>query len=230
MDKNEVFICKNCGTKLQEIDGKHQCYICGEGRGSLSLHQIRTQIERAKKWIYYGAYDEAKKELAILEQYQITGSTIYLLKLMMDMEVATQEELKELSKNFQENFNFQQILKCSREYPEDYTGGIIAEYAQKATKNKEEKEEKERQQFQIASYIVAGILTIALSNTVSSYPESGLSTKFWIVWILTLGVFFGRKKIPEKYRKLAYIALGVIWILFYLFWCNVIDQYGMRMM
>lgn len=230
MNETEVFICKNCGTKLQEIEGKEQCYICGEGRESLTLYQIRAHIERAKKWIFNGAYDEARKELSVLEQYHITGSTIYLLKLMMDMEVATQEELKELSKNFHDNFNFQQILKCSREYPEDYTGGMIAAYAQKATQNKEKKEEKEKQQFRIAGYIVAVILTIALNSAVSLYPESGLSTKFWIVWALTLGVFFGRKKIPEKYRKIAYIGLGVIWVLFYVFWSKVIEQYGARMM
>ncbi len=224
---NEVFICKNCGTKLQEIDGKEQCYICGENRESLTLYQIKTQIERAKKWIFYGAYDEARRELSVLEQYQITGSSIYLLNLMMDMGIATQEELKDLSENFQENSNFQQILKCSREHPEDYTGGLIAEYAQKAVKNKEEKEEKQRQQFRIVSYVVAAFLTIVFSEAVSPYQESGLPTKFWFVWILSLGVFFGKKKIPEKYRKFVYIGLGVIWVCFYMFWSKVIEQYGM---
>ncbi|MBQ3600208.1 MAG: hypothetical protein II992_03265 [Lachnospiraceae bacterium] len=224
---NEVIICKNCGTKLKEIDGKEKCYICGESRESLTLHQIRTQIERAKKWIYYGAYNEAKKELDILEQYQITGSTIYLLKLMMDMKVATKEELKGLSINFQENYNFQQIQKCCSEYPEDYTGGIIAEYAQNAMKNKEEVDKKEKRDSQIISCVITGFLTIVFACSVSSYPGSDLPTKFWVVWAVTLGIFFGRKKIPEKYRKIAYIVLGVIWVWFYLYWCKVAEQYSM---
>lgn len=226
MNENEVFICGNCGTKLQEIDGKMKCYICGEERESLTLYQIRTQVERAKKWISYGEYDEAKREIAVLEQHQISGSTIYLLKLIMDMQVASQEELKELSKEFQGNYNFQQIQKCSSEYPEDYTGGIIAEYAQQAIKNKEEKQEKEEKQLRMASYVGAAFLTLVLDHAVASSQVAELYSKFWIVWILTLGIFFGRKKIPEKYRKKVYIALGVIWVVFYAYWCNVLAMYG----
>lgn len=226
MNGTDIFICENCGTVLQEIDGKEQCYICGEGRESLTQHQIWTQIERAKKWIFYGAYDEAEKEISVLEQHQIGGSTIYLLKLMMDMQVATQEELQQLSVNLQENIYFQKILKCSKEHPEDYTGGIVAEYSQKAVQNKEEKDTKTKQKFKIASYVAAAFLTLAFDSAVSPYRADGLYTKFWIVWILTLGTFFGRKKIPEKYRKFVYIALGIIWVCFYVLWCNVIAKYG----
>lgn len=225
MNENEVFICKNCGTKLQEIDGKERCYICGGDRESLTLYQIRTQMERAKKWIYYGAYDEAKKELSVLEQYQVSGSSIYLLRLMMDMEVATQEELRILSKDFQDNINFQQIQKCSGEHPEDYTGGLIAEYAQKAAQNYQEKVEKEERQIRIGSYVVVAFLTLVFYLTLSGYPGSGLLTRFWIVWILTLGILYGRKKILEKFRKFAYIGLVIVWVVFYLFWANVLAQY-----
>lgn len=226
MNGTEVFICANCGTKLQEIDGQQKCYICGEERASLTLFQIRTHIERAKKWIYYGEYDEAKKELFVLEQHQISGSIIYMLKLMMDMQVATQEELRELPKDFHENANFQQALKCSAEHPEDYTGALMAEYAQMAVQNKKEKDEKDEKTFKIISYAGAVILTFSIDSAVAPYQGTGLYSKFWIVWIATLIIFFGRKKIPTEYKKTVYTVLGIVWAYFYAYWCYIINKYG----
>lgn len=223
----DVFVCENCGTKLQEINGRMQCYICGEERENLTQLQILTHIERAKKWVYYGAFDEAKKELKILEQHQIGGSVVYMLYLMMDMQVATQEELKLISKNYQENVYFQKIMKCSAENTNDFLGGTIAGYSQDAAKNKEEKDEKAKKQAKIATYAGAVFLTFAMDSAVAPYQvEAGFYQKFWSVWILTLGVFFGRKKIPEKYRRYVYIGLGIIWVCFFTLWSNVIAKYG----
>lgn len=73
--------------------------------------QVSTIIKKAKLYIEQSNYENARKNLDVAFDIDPENWEIYLCRLLMDYNLTREENLKDLSATFEDNFNYKKILE-----------------------------------------------------------------------------------------------------------------------
>lgn len=114
-----VLKCKMCGGSLEIIDGVSviECLYCGTKHKVSELNEQQDEttytllLKRAFTFIEDEKWDSAKEYAERVLDNAPENENAYLVKLLADKEVKRKEDLQRCKYTFEENENYQKILK-----------------------------------------------------------------------------------------------------------------------
>lgn len=117
--------------KLCQKDGYQQKQTVQSSQGGSPT--IDSLLRRAMVFIEDGQWDEAKQYADRVLDLEVENGQAYLVKLMADLKVSKEEEIKELQIPFDDNANYKKIIR----FGDEELKSRIEEYASIVRKTKE---------------------------------------------------------------------------------------------